>query len=69
MGSDPQSMLQDAHRRERRRTIEVLSKPESIDRLALELAYIGIKVPPRDTAFFQAAVSKWLATQSDGEVK
>lgn len=37
-------------------------KPESIDRLALELSHIGIKVPPRDTAFFQSAVSKWLAS-------
>lgn len=39
-----------------------LKKPEAIDRLALELAHIGIKIPPSDTAFFQAAVSKWLAS-------
>lgn len=43
-----------------RNAIEQLSKPETIDRLALELSQIGIKVPGRDTAFFQAAVTKWL---------
>ena len=43
-----------------RTAIEQLSKPEIIDRLALELSQIGVKVPGRDTAFFQAAVTKWL---------
>ncbi len=37
-----------------------LQAPEKIDQLALELAYMGVKVPPRDTAFFQACVRKWL---------
>lgn len=45
--------------------VDRLSKPESVDRLALELSHIGIKVPPRDTAFFQAAVCKWLASGCD----
>jgi hypothetical protein len=39
-----------------------LPSPEKIDQLALELAMMGVKVPPRDTAFFQAAVSKWLCS-------
>lgn len=39
-----------------------LQRPEKIDQLALELAMMGVRVPPRDTAFFQAAVRKWLAT-------
>ena len=34
--------------------------PEQIDALALELYSMGVHVPPRDTAFFQAAVRKWL---------
>lgn len=37
-----------------------LQTPEKIDQLALELSMMGVKVPPRDTAFFQAAVRKWL---------
>jgi hypothetical protein len=39
-----------------------LQKPEKIDQLALELSMMGVKVPPRDTAFFQAAVGKWLSS-------
>lgn len=39
-----------------------LQTPEKIDQLALELSMMGVKVPPRDTAFFQAAVKKWLAS-------
>lgn len=39
-----------------------LHAPEKIDQLALELAMMGVKVPPRDTAFFQAAVMKWLSS-------
>lgn len=35
--------------------------PEQIDALAFELHTMGVQVPPRDTAFFQAAVRKWLA--------
>lgn len=41
-----------------------LVKPECIDRLALALYSMGVHVPPRDTAFFQAAVRRWLETQS-----
>lgn len=36
--------------------------PEQIDALAFELSTMGVHVPPRDTAFFQAAVRKWLAS-------
>lgn len=39
-----------------------LQAPEKIDQLALELSMMGVKVPPRDTAFFQAAVRKWLSS-------
>lgn len=39
-----------------------LPSPEKIDQLALELSMMGVHVPPRDTAFFQAAVSKWLSS-------
>jgi hypothetical protein len=35
--------------------------PEQIDALAFELHMMGVHVPPRDTAFFHAAVRKWLA--------
>lgn len=35
--------------------------PAQIDQLTLELGMIGIKVPGRDTAFFQSAVRKWVA--------
>lgn len=41
--------------------LRALHAPEKIDQLALELAMMGVKVPPRDTAFFQAAVRKWLS--------
>lgn len=34
--------------------------PEQIDALAFELHTMGVQVPPRDTAFFHAAVRKWL---------
>lgn len=34
--------------------------PEQIDLLATGLATMGVKVPPRDTAFFQAIVLQWL---------
>lgn len=34
--------------------------PEQIDKLALALHAMGVQVPPRDTAFFQAAVRQWL---------
>lgn len=39
-----------------------LQAPEKIDELVLELALMGVKVPARDTAFFQAAVRKWLTS-------
>lgn len=39
-----------------------LQTPEKIDQLALELSMMGVKVPARDTAFFQAAVMKWLTS-------
>lgn len=39
---------------------DVWPTPEQIDDLALELQMMGVRVPPRDTAFFQAAVRKWL---------
>lgn len=42
-----------------------LQSPEAIDRLAIALATMGVHVPPRDTAFFQAAVSKWLAVPTN----
>lgn len=57
-----------ADRREQKQQKEDAAKyralqlPEKIDQLALELAMMGVRVPPRDTAFFQAAVQKWLAT-------
>lgn len=38
-----------------------LQTPEAIDRLAFALYSMGVYVPPRDTAFFQAAVSRWLS--------
>lgn len=38
-----------------------LKKPERIDELAFALASMGVHVPPRDTAFFQAIVQQWLA--------
>jgi hypothetical protein len=41
-----------------------LKSPEAIDRLALSLAFMGVHVPPRDTAFFQAIVSQWLEVKS-----
>lgn len=53
-GYDPQEWL--AERQEAR----VSPSPEQIDALALELYSMGVHVPPRDTAFFQAAVRKWL---------
>lgn len=34
--------------------------PEQIDRLAFNLGSMGVKVPARDTAFFQAIVRQWL---------
>jgi hypothetical protein len=40
--------------------------PEQIDALAFELHTMGVQVPPRDTAFFQAAVRKWLASLNSG---
>lgn len=41
-------------------TYRALQTPEKIDQLALELGMMGVRVPARDTAFFQAAVRKWL---------
>lgn len=47
--------------------------PEQIDRLAFNLGSMGVKVPARDTAFFQAIVRQWLEevgktpTQTGGE--
>lgn len=38
-----------------------LKTPESINLLAFGLATMGVHVPARDTAFFQAIVSQWLA--------
>lgn len=38
-----------------------LNSPEYIDQLALALSMMGVKVPARDTAFFQAAVQQWLS--------
>lgn len=35
--------------------------PEKIDKLAVDLATMGVHVPARDTAFFQAIVSRWLS--------
>lgn len=43
-----------------------LKAPEKIDELAFALASMGVHVPARDTAFFQAIVSQWLA-DSAGE--
>lgn len=43
-----------------------LQKPEAIDDLAFQLTAIGVRVPQRDTAFFQAVVSKWLAGNGKG---
>lgn len=34
--------------------------PEQIDMLAARLGSMGVKVPGRDTAFFQAIVRQWL---------
>jgi hypothetical protein len=34
---------------------------QQIDALALELASMGVRVPPRDTAFFHAVVRKWFS--------
>lgn len=57
-----------ADRREQKQQKEDAAKyralqlPEKIDQLVLELAMMGVRVPARDTAFFQAAVQKWLAT-------
>lgn len=38
-----------------------LKSPERIDKLAASLATIGVRVPGRDTAFFQAVVRQWLS--------
>lgn len=39
--------------------------PEQIDQLATALATMGVRVPPRDTAFFQAIVQQWVASLPD----
>lgn len=39
--------------------------PEKIDQLAAALATMGVHVPPRDTAFFQAIVQQWVASLPD----
>jgi hypothetical protein len=41
----------------------VTPTPEQIDALAFELHTMGVHVPPRDTAFFHAAVRKWLSNE------
>lgn len=40
-----------------------LLSPEKIDELALALGTMGVHVPGRDTAFFQAIVRQWLAPE------
>lgn len=39
---------------------EIWPSPEETDDLSLELNMMGVHIPPRDTAFFQAAVRKWM---------
>lgn len=39
-----------------------LHRPEKIDQLAFELGSMGVRIPSRDTAFFQAIVTKWLSS-------
>lgn len=39
--------------------------PEQIEALEFELRTMGVKIPARDTAFFHAAVRKWLAAWND----
>lgn len=44
-----------------------LQAPEKIDELALALATMGVRVPGRDTAFFQAIVRRWLSDNGTAE--